>query len=308
MADRPLLGFVLLTHERPKQVLRLINRLNVLFDFPPMACHHDFSKCELPEKEITENVTFVRPHLKTVWGHWSLVEATMRAMKMLFERPDAPEWFILLSGTDYPIKPADVIRKHYRESTGDAWMNTTRLVKSGLDNELKRKAYERYRSIRLKYPSIFHFIHSLRIRRWYRADINLKRPIYNNWSIPFNEDFVCFMGDQWFSARQKAAEEILRFHSENRKVRNHYRRVQCPDESYFHTILMNSERIKVQQGSLRYVEWVEGASNPKWLGMEDLPKLLESNDHFARKFDMRRDSEVLDKLDEINGYRKKMEG
>jgi hypothetical protein len=116
------------------------------------------------------------------------------------------------------------------------------------------------------------------------------------------------MGDQWFSARQKAAEEILRFHSENRKVRNHYRRVQCPDESYFHTILMNSERIKVQQGSLRYVEWVEGASNPKWLGMEDLPKLLESNDHFARKFDMRRDSEVLDKLDEINGYRKKMEG
>jgi hypothetical protein len=307
MADRPLLGFVLLTHERPKQVLRLINRLNVLFDYPPISCHHDFSACDLPKEEIPGNVTFVRPHLKTAWGHWSLVEATMRAMKLLFERPDAPEWFILLSGTDYPIKPPDVIRRHYRESTGDAWMNTTRLVISGLDNELKRKAYERYRSIRLKYPSIFHFIHSVRIRRWYKADINLKRPIYNNWSIPFNEDFVCFMGDQWFSARRKAAEEILRFDSENRKVRNHYRRVQCPDESYFHTILKNSDRIKVDQGSLRYVEWVEGSSNPKWIEMEDLPKLERTSDHFARKFDMSRDSEVLDKLDEMNGYLNRVE-
>jgi hypothetical protein len=37
--------------------------------------------------------------------------------------------------------------------------------------------------------------------------------------------------------------------------------------------------------------------------MEDLPKLLSSTDHFARKFDIDQDARVLDELDAVGDTR-----
>ena len=57
-----LLGFVILTHDNPPQILRLINRLVSMFDNPPIVCHHDFSKCDLDTNLFPPNVSFVLPH------------------------------------------------------------------------------------------------------------------------------------------------------------------------------------------------------------------------------------------------------
>lgn len=298
------LGFILLTHENPKQILRLIDRLNVMFDDPPVVCHHDFSKCSLPFESIPRNVTFVKPHVKTAWGEWSLVEATLKSIKQLYAMHN-PDWFMLLSGADYPIKPAGTILDDLKKSKFDAHLSAKKLVKGELKTAKDYEMYQRYRSLIFKYPSIVHFVQSIRERKWVTDNIRVKKPIYTRYFIPFSNDFICYKGSQWFAASRKASEYILKFDESNTKIRNYYKKVTCPDESYFHSILMNSEEINVSNMNWRYIDWSENKPHPKQLKMDDLAKLLESTDHFARKFNLQNNPDVLDRLDEIIGFKKK---
>jgi hypothetical protein len=48
---------------------------------------------------------------------------------------------------------------------------------------------------------------------------------------------------------------------------------------------------------MRFIDWSLGGHHPKTLGMEDVPRILESGAHFARKFDMAQDPDVLDAID-----------
>jgi hypothetical protein len=38
------IGFIILSHDKPAQLLRLVRRLMKLYGDPPIVCHHDFSK------------------------------------------------------------------------------------------------------------------------------------------------------------------------------------------------------------------------------------------------------------------------
>jgi hypothetical protein len=63
--------------------------------------------------------------------------------------------------------------------------------------------------------------------------------------------------------------------------------------------LANDSAVKLSQNHLRYVDWTNGGSNPKFLTTNDLPEITRSSAHFARKFDMVLDSYVLDKIDKL---------
>lgn len=299
MGSNPFLGFLLLTHEKPRQILRLMNRLNIMFDDPPIVCHHDFSQCELPGDEIPENVSLVRPYLKTSWGDWLLAEATVKGIELLYRRKNKPEWFILLSGTDYPVKPAEHIINDLKNSPFDVHMSILKLLKSERNSETEKKAFTRYHTLRFKYPSFIHLLQSLRTMQWSTEDIYLKKKIYTRWLIPFSVDFNCYYGSQWFCANNKAAEYILEFHKTHPRLRAYYKNVHAPDESYFHTILGNSSHLKISGKNRRYIKWLPDSSHPKSLSVEDIPKFEESEAHFARKFDMEKNPDVLDRLDEL---------
>lgn len=307
MSAKPFLGFVLLTHEKPAQILRLIERLNFMFDDPPIVCHHDFSQCDLPVDLIPGNVSFVKPHLKTGWGDWTLTEATIKGIKQLYSRPDSPEWFTLLSGRDYPVKPAKKIINDFKNTSGDAHISTLKITKSELNSDFAKIAYPRYHTLRFRYPSLVHLLQSIRLFTWWKKDIYLKKKKYMRWIIPFSDDFYCYCGSQWFSANKKAADYILKFYKANFKVRFYYKRVHASDESFIHSILGNSDHLKICNNKWRYIRWMPNNSHPKELTLEDLPKLLDSGDHFARKFNMSENPEILDRLDEIIGYAQKKE-
>jgi hypothetical protein len=69
-----------------------------------------------------------------------------------------------------------------------------------------------------------------------------------------------------------------------------------PDELFFQTTLVNSGKFRISPLGTHYVYFPGGRYNhPKTLGTEDLPKMLDSGAHWARKFDS--GSEVLDVLD-----------
>jgi hypothetical protein len=116
------IGFSILTHNEPQQLLRLVKTLNAMFGGPPIVCHHDFSQCALEEALFPTNVRFVHPHIVTRWGHITLPLAALKAFSLL-RKYDQPDWVFLLSGSDYPIRPADEIVSDLANANFDVYLD-----------------------------------------------------------------------------------------------------------------------------------------------------------------------------------------
>jgi hypothetical protein len=289
------IGFVLLTHSKPEQIRRLIDRLNTMFDRPPIVCHHDFGQCDLPVETFPGNVSFVRPSLPTGWGQFSVVEATVRAIRKMYEVPGSPDWFVLLSGADYPIKPAAQIRRELAAWPYDAHIHHELIQANHFERDWQRECYDRYCTKRVSYASV-----SKRLRPKRRV-LELKHPLLTRLFLPFSTRFRCYAGSHWFCANRRAAEYILRFHATRPSLASHYLSVYIPEESYYQCILANAPDFKLNNTDYRYTDWSAGGPHPKTLGIEDLPLLLSSTAHFARKFDIDRDATILDELDAVTG-------
>ncbi|RUS98418.1 glycosyl transferase [Trichormus variabilis SAG 1403-4b] len=287
-------GFILLTHKKTKQIHRLIDHLNKMFNYPPIVCHHDFSKCDLSVDTLPKNISFVHPHLQTAWGEFSIVEATVQAIKLMYESANCPDWFILLSGSDYPIKTAKKILGDLTLSKYDAHINHEEIIYKVYQQNVKMGliwqilAHQRYCSYEL---CSIPLLNNLKVR--------LEHPLLTKPFLPFSYKLRCFGGGQWFSANKRAAEYIIKFHSHKNALTSHYRRRMFADESYFQTILANAPHLNLKNDDYRYVDWSTKAAHPKTIVIEDLPHLLASSCHFARKFDIDIDSNILDQLDII---------
>lgn len=299
----PSIGFILLTHTKPEQIRRLIRRLNIVFEQPRIVCHNDFDRCGLPLEEFPGNVSFVQPHFQTGWGVFPVVEAVVRAIQVMYAAPENPDWFVLLSGSDYPIKPAAKIRHELAASRYDAYINY-KLIDTNVENEWglqfehewkewQRECYKRYFTKRWCYPSV------TRRLRPTRRMLSLKHPIVTWPFLPFTTQFRCYAGETWFTANRLAAQYIVRFHSSRPALAYHYRTAPVPEESYFQCILANEPGLTLKDNDYRYTDWSRGGPHPKTLGIEDLPQLRTSTDHFARKFDIDYDTSVLNELDII---------
>ncbi len=290
----PPLGFVLLTHRAPLQILRLIRKLNTMFDQPPIVIHHDFGQCALPLDEFPPNVEFVRPHLKTAWCDWSVTEATTRAIAQMYRAPQPPRRFVFLSGADYPIKPAAQILSELDEGNYDAQISYELVRRGNLKTHMQVVGFGRYLTKTYDYRSLNKKLQP-RMR-----ELHISHPLLTQFLLPFHkEKLQCYVGWNWFCGNEKAAQAIIEFHRTRPALANHYKsRLMCAEESYHHTILCNTPGLKILNDDLRYTDWSGGGGHPKTLGMEDLPALLASTKHFARKFD-ETNTQVLDELDAV---------
>jgi hypothetical protein len=217
------------------------------------------------------------------------VEGTLRAIRQLFQRTDAPDWFVLLSGADYPIKPAVAVYRDLGDPRFDAhvWARV-------IDSSARGKTWQEVHFLRYLTPRASLPCYSLK-RGFNWRSVRLPRWIPFS-AHPFHNGFRCFGGSQWFSANRDAAACILR-ESERCPAFNRFcRKIPIPDEMYFQTLLMNSKGMRINDRNYRYTDWSVSAMHPKTLDMDDLPALLQSPCHFARKFSIER-SEVMDAID-----------
>jgi hypothetical protein len=79
---------------------------------------------------------------------------------------------------------------------------------------------------------------------------------------------------------------LVRYFSKRRNV----------DESLFHTVLCNQPELRICKDNKRYEDWSRDGKHPKWLEISDVPKMLASGAHFARKF--RADGVVQEFIDQ----------
>lgn len=299
------IGFVIVSHRDPHMLRRLVLRLNHAFGDPPIVCHHDSQQVALDEKSFPRNVQFVPKPIRTRWADISVVQACLIALRQLYEWK-CPDWFIYLSGSDYPIKAGDSIRSELMNSPYDGYLDYRRIEYEKLPRENRdfacelgfrrpyflKVAYNRYIAGRIRYPGFN------RKGRWCIRNFYLRDPRLNR-KNPFKNGFACFAGDAWMTARARCAELLLSQDPQIRELLEFYAGCLAPDESFFHTVLCNSSGLNLCDDNRRYEDWRSGKPSPKVLGLEDLQALLTSGQHFARKFSDDHDPRVLDALDRL---------
>ncbi len=284
------IGFILLTHTEPKQILRLIRRLSELYGNPPIALHHDFGKCPL-DVTAFRNVKVVTPFIPTQWGDFSVVTATLEAMKLLRADPSLPEWFAVLSGADYPVKRPELVIADLESGGADTYLDYVP-VHLGTMSRWGQEMFQRYVQIPIMIPRIT----PAGIRR---TKFLITNERLTSLLTPFSTKFRCFAGANWFTLNRKAVEYVLEWHNKNRFLENHLYKIPVPEEAYFQCILCNQSIVRVDKNYYRYIDWRGQANHPRTLDCGDLDEILRSGAHFARKFSP--DDEVLDRLDESLG-------
>ncbi len=303
------IGFVVLSHSEPALLNRLVNVLDRSYGSPPIVVHHDYSQCPLPGdvEHWAARLTFVRPHLATSWAQISVVYAFLSGLKTLYETY-SPDWFVLLSGTDYPAQPGDKVVEELNRSNADLYMDLQLIERLPRDVRLtddqisymgserilwRKHAYDRYVSITWRYPSL-----TRRFRPTKRT-LNFRNEKLLSIVSPFNSRFRCYAGDHWFTGNARVAHKLIDGQSKYQKLFNYSRKRFCPEESIYHTILGNDPELRIIKDNKRYADWSDGCAHPKVLELTHLDTIVSSRCHFARKVSPTRSADLLAALDQI---------
>jgi len=295
-------AYVVVSHRNPEQVLRLVRALK---EGPSaeVLVRHDQRRSRLDDGELERlGACPLRDEIQFEWGGWSQLQLLLACLARAVEQLD-PDWLLVLSGQDYPLRPMAEIEEALARSErdallGHAWeLDTGRLPGPPADEFFLRYAYRHYaappRAPRLPgrlRPLVYlrEMPHPLKPR------LGLRRP-----KLPFDDGFRCFVSADWLTLNRKALAAVLRAARQRRRLMRYYRRVAVPSESFFATVLLNDDSLRVDRDNRRFVSFAGPLTpHPETLTSADLDRLLASGCDFARKFDVDVDAGVLGALDE----------
>lgn len=292
---KPTIGFVLVTHTAPAQALRLCWRLNEMFGLPPIAVHHDFGKAPLDRGEFPGNVRFVEQWVNTGWGTIGVVDALLLALRLLYlPHPDGwgdPDWFVSLSAADYPMQTADVILNHLRQTHFDGFLDCRTIADPQMPYRRERPGGEfpfdapLYQQIAFRrYMAISWLPYRMARRLNLQAErYCLTAPALVQKLTPFHDGVKCFAGDAWMTMRRQAAHLLLENSAFWQQLYKHFASRAFPEEAIYQTFLFNLPSLQISPDTLRYTDWRGERAHPRTLNAEDIPLLLQSRKHFARK-------------------------
>jgi len=207
-----------------------------------------------------------------------------------------------ISAQDYPVTPVPRIEAFLEAARADAFLRFWDVL-SPQSPWSQRKARARYwhRYRRLE-PGSEGLLHAVRFLTKvtplhfyldYGPYVGVRRL-----ATPFGDGFRCYGGWAWWSLRRAAVLYLRDFLAARPDVEAHYRGTVVPEESLVQTVLANSGRFELVDDDFRYIDYSKAhKGSPRTLTVADLPLLASGRYHFARKFDLGVDREVLDRVD-----------
>lgn len=222
------IAFVLLCHKDPEGIIRQAERLTAAGDC--MAIHFDARAGAEDFRRIraaldgNPNVTFARRRVRCGWGEWSLVAATLEAVRAaLAAFPDATHLY-LLSGDCMAIKSAEYIHDFLDGEDADYIESfdffTSDWIKTGMKGD------------RLIYR---HPFNERTQRRLFYGFYNLQKRLGLTRAIP--ADLPIMIGSQWWCLRRRTVEWVLDFCAKRPDVVRFFRTTWIPDETFFQSIV-----------------------------------------------------------------------
>ena len=277
-----LLAQLILAHNNPPQLVRLVSRLTS--DDTRIFIHLDGKTHIEPFTYALRNynVTFIQNRERVYWGGYSMVQATLNSMDEILRCGDQFDFIQILSAQDYPVKPVKEFQTFLRAHTGKAFMHYLSVYDEWTE-AIPRVT--QYHLINYNFPGM------------YKVE-KLINKLLPQRSLP--NDMAAVGRSQWFTMSADCAAYVVDYLSRPSAVRNFFKLSWAPDEMIFQTVLFNSPHKECMvNDNLLYVDWSAKLPNPKVLTMADKDAILSSGKFFARKFNEATDAKILDALDAV---------
>lgn len=224
------------------------------------------------------NVINIFHKYKITWGSINFLKAELFLLQEAM-RYGTFRYFHLISGQDYPTKSLSYFKNFFSINNGFDFIEYKSLPRNDWENNtLDRFCYfipcEYLDGSSKKGNNRINTVVSFQKR------INIKRRIPKQFEILYG-------GENWFSLMSDSVKYILEYTKEKPGFLRRLRYTFAADESYFQSILLNSEkRSKIINNNLRYIEWqFRNNSFPANLDISDYFLILQSDVFFARKFE-----------------------
>lgn len=272
-----MIAYLVLVHRFPAQFKRMFKAIHDPANY--YLIHVDKNSGPELEADIRRflrgfpNSEILKGH-RALWGGYSLVDAELRGMAQLLEMGADWEFFINLSGQDYPLKSQDEIATFLKRNRGKEFIKV-------LDQrEARPETMERIGRYAIEFE---------------------KRIVRTPFPRRFMSGVSPYIGNQWMIVSRRFCEFVCH-DPQAQRYKAFYRNTFIADEGFFQTVMMNTTAHgEIVSDDLRKIDWVPDGDiklRPRTFIAEDASELLASPCLFARKFDVTVDEEVLDIIDD----------
>jgi hypothetical protein len=286
------IAFIILAYKNPKQLRWMIEALSHVNH--RFYVHIDNQKEVLPfEKELAhiQNAQWEwLPRANTYWGSFFCVKTVIDGMKYAQSKSDY-DYYIHLSGQDFPIVDASTLQKRLAENEGISYLFHFKIEEGLWGNQGKDRLTtlhffkkEKRISISSKaknpFNKILHFL-------WQKIVVN-----------QFDKKHQFYGGEFYFIFHKSALQQLLNNQLEFGWLHKRLQFTLIPEEIYIPTMLMAnpSKNIHLVNNTKRFIKWRMEGSSPITLNETDFEQIAQTDNWFARKFDFENDNIFHQKL------------
>ena len=306
----PRFCYVVLCHRLPDQVTALVRRIRALSPTAAVLVRHDRGPAFIDEAALRRvagpDVAVLADTRPVTWGDWSMVAATELAFVRARELFD-PDWCVLVSGQDWPVRDLAAWEVDVAASGADAlvradpvdltWSTGRRITE---DDLFRARWTHRWRLLPPN-PLLRRVPAGLRDRvagrfsatlMWYQRPVMVRQlPRRLGWKLGVRRrgnglpaHWQVRKGEQWIAVDRQALAAVDRVTTGDPSVRRFFAGTHIPDESYFQTVLSAAPGVTVADGRVSWHRFDRpGAPSAAELTADDAPAALASGAPFARK-------------------------
>jgi hypothetical protein len=254
------IAYLILAHNNPKHLLRLIRALSsssssFFIHIDRKSSLDDFANIN------GDNVYVSQERIPVYWGDFSQVEAILALLRIALTDPRRFDYFVLLSGTDYPLQSVSYIESFFERNKGKEFMNIVPMPCEAVGKPITRLTTYKPRPGDPT-SKIAKFVRKLLVKIGaFQTERDYKSHLRN---------LVPYAGSTWWALSRGACEYILSFVASEPRIVNFFKHTVCPDESFFQTILGNSPYKARIRRNLTYTDWSSGGSSPAYITEQHL--------------------------------------
>jgi hypothetical protein len=298
--------FLVAAHRDPDLLARLCERL---LEAPGAAVTVQWDSAR-PQPTLRRDLDVdVRPTAAPCeWGSGAQLDAMLGSFRAL--AGSRFDWLVVLSGHDYPIRPVRELAPFLHESRYELFLDP----EDGPTGYLHDRYFYRYHwvpqrwwsrlpesSRRLVSSALQRSVHTfsrngrVRVQRRpgnvFAPGVGLRAR-----STPFTEARPCRKGSDWFALSRAAFDDVVCTADGSSDLVEYFRHTYCPNEAFFHTVLLPRWDAVNAGHNLHYLQFVGERAHPETIQNRDWDALVGSGAFFARKFDAS-DVALLDRID-----------
>ena len=247
------IAYLILVHNTPNHTKRLVSALSS--NDAHIFIHLDKKvNCAEYHGLVGDNVHFISQRIPVHWGDFSQVEAILNLLRMAMAQKPSFDRFVLLSGSDFPLRSTDYIEHFFNKHKGQEFINLVEMPSIIANKPLSRltryeprvNGYNAGKFRRLFLKTCGSLLRLL--RRDYKKAIGNMNP---------------YAGSEWWALSREACDYVFNFISERPYFFEFYKNTVVPDESFFQTIIGNSAISCNVARNLTFTDWSHGGSSPE---------------------------------------------